>query len=269
MTTATTRTIKSALVLALCLLFASYATAQLKHHRHRHHSHGRRPGPKPRPRQLTDHEFKFPRQPWKELNNKHHGKVPPSNYLVSHSDIYGRYASTVLPYDYESDKISDWLRPPPQSAPMSDADIYVRRPPLADTWSTTQAQTNKQRRVKPKYRLYADADAQSEAELFAPTTTIKPWKPWMSTTGPYAGQPDIRPSVVFADGILEYDIYDDDEEDFDEEQWGINGSVGSGGAWNLGGSYNTQIGRNGNLNVGGSVGNGGQWGVNVGYTWNL
>lgn len=256
MTTATTRTIKSALVLALCLLFASYATAQLKHHRHRTHSngHGRRSGP--RPRQLADHEFKFPWQPWKELNNKHHGKVPPSNYLVSpHSDI-GRYASTVLPYDYESDKISDWLRPPPQSAPMSDADIYVRRPPLADTWSTTQAQT-KQRRVKPKYRLYADA--QSEAELFAPTTTIKPWKPyWMGTTGPYAGQPDIRPSVVFAD-----------EEDFDEEQWGINGSVGSGGAWNLGGSYNTQIGRNGNLNVGGSVGNGGQWGVNVGYTWNL
>ncbi len=177
-----------------------------------------------------------------------------------HSDI-GRSAS-ILPYDYESDKISDWLRPLPQSLPMSDADISVKRPPLADTWSS-QAQTKQ--RVKPKYRLYADA--QSEAELFAPTTTIKPWKPWMGTTGPYAGQPDIRPSVVFADDI--YDDDDDDEEDVDEEQWGINGSVGSGGAWNLGGSYNTQIGRNGNLNVGGSVGNGGQWGVNVGYTWNL
>ncbi len=143
--------------------------------------------------------------------------------------------------------------------------------------------------VRPKYELYSDAESEiyppsynrhptrpvllsdAEAEIMAPTSTRLPWKPWLGTTGPYA--PDIRPNVVFADDVYGYDDAEEDEYDFDEfdeeydeEQLKVNGSIGNGG-WNIGGSYNTKIGKNGNLSFGGNYGGGNNWGVGVGLTW--
>lgn len=265
------RTIKSALFIALCLLFATYAAASrpvlprgptvryvTKHHlQHALADDIWRGKPWSPPVVMADKALPVERRPWI-------GQPP--------------MAPTDQPW------IQPWIRPAVLSDKVNlwEGKPWIRTPPPYFPDETTMPV------VRPKYELYSDAEAEvfpptwgqpppfnpyptrpvlfsdAEAEIMAPTTTL-PWKPWLGTTGPYA--PDIRPNIVFADDISEEDDDEEFDEDYDEEQFGINGSVGSGGAWNLGGSYNTQIGRNGNLNIGGSVGNGGQWGVNVGYTW--
>ena len=282
------RTIKSALFIALCLLFATYAAASrpvlprgptvryvTKHRQQQALADDIWRGkPWSPPVVMADKTLPFERRPWAgpsrfaQLSDEFNEKVDFNQ--VRERILAGSKPNDKLDHPWWrpillSDKAKPWNGGTPPFNPFPDQSTMP---------------------VRPKYELYSDAEAEvfpptwgqpppfnpyptrpvlfsdAEAEIMAPTTTL-PWKPWLGTTGPYA--PDIRPNIVFADDILEED--EEFDEDYDEEQFGINGSIGSGGAWNLGGSYNTQIGRNGNLNIGGSVGNGGQWGVNVGYTW--
>ncbi len=85
--------------------------------------------------------------------------------------------------------------------------------------------------------------------------------PSWARPSPY--NPNPRPGGFMND----YDVEEfADEEEFDEEDFSINGNIANGGQWSVGGGYNTKIGR-GDLSIGGSISNGRNY--NVGATFKM
>lgn len=209
------RTIRSALFIALCLLFvATYATAL------------RRPGYKNLRR-----NFAKAYKPASDIRMWEPSPYDPTprNYLLSESDLSIRQPEWTRPSPYNPNPRNflmsdlsirpDWTRPSPYNP-------YPRPLPMADRlWEAPVYTTYP---VRPKYELYADR--------------VLPYYPRPTPTFPYPGD-------FLAD------------EEYDEEDWGVSGNVGSGGAWNLGGSYS-----NGGFKGTANVGNGGQWNAGASYT---
>ncbi len=180
------RTIKSALFIALCLLFATYAAAS-------------RPV--------------LPRGPTVRYVTKHPQALADDIWRGKPWSPPAVMSDKALPFERRpwirrqvlSDKVNLWEGKP-----------WIRTLPYFPDETTMPV-------VRPKYELYSDAEAEvfpptwgqpppfnpyptrpilfsdAKAEIMAPTTTL-PWKPWLGTTGPYA--PDIRPNIVFADDII-------------------------------------------------------------------
>ncbi len=130
---------------------------------------------------------------------------------------------------------------------------------------------------RPPIRVpLADSD-----RLWEPPVLInRPERPWIMADKLWDERPiyttfPVKPkNYLYSDDLLE---------EYDEEDWGVNGNIGNNGQWNLGGSYSNNgltgtanIGNNGQWNVGGSytnggftggvnAGNNGQWSANAGY----
>ena len=195
----------SVLLIALCLLFATYAASAKEaiagKQGRRYLCIKNRPGFSKLPKTLSDAE-----DPWRTIYNPN-----PRPYLLS---------------DAEAEKIN-WSKIGKKLAGIGQAAGHLGA---------------------IKNLILSEADA----EFGVPS--------WAQPT-PY--NPNPRPGGFMND----YDVEEfADEEEFDEEDFSINGNIANGGRWSVGGGYNTKIGR-GDLSIGGSISNGRNY--NVGATFKM
>ncbi len=191
-------------------------------------------------------------------------------YALSDSD--SEYATVITrPFVNRPRSDASYALPRYRPRPMYDEDvemIYTTMP------------------IRPKYHLYADSDSEFQV-----------YRPYVNHVRRLSDEEEIE---EFADRFPVYnthlshqvrhlsdDQFDDEDfedfEEYDEEDFSVKGSVSKGGNWNAGASYSkggftgsANVGKGGNWNAGASyskggftgsanVGKGGQWGASAGY----